>query len=115
MSEGIQTVIYPVRDLAKAKALFRALLEAEPTVDEPHYVGFRVAGQDIGLDPHGHDRGLTGPLPYWHVDDIEGTVQTLIISGAEEVEGVQDVGGGKLLATLRDADGNLLGLIQPAS
>ncbi|MEU0985776.1 VOC family protein [Streptomyces sp. NPDC005953] len=113
MAEGIQTVIYPVKDLAKAKALFRALLEVEPAVDEPNYVGFHVAGQDIGLDPHGHGRGMTGPVAYWHVNDIEDTVQTLLIAGAEEVEGVRDVGGGKLIATLKDADGNRIGLLQP--
>jgi hypothetical protein len=30
------------------------------------------------------------------------------------VEGVQDVGGGKLTAMVKDVDGNVIGLIQPA-
>jgi hypothetical protein len=53
MSEGIKTVIYPVSDLAKAKAMFSAVLGTAPVMDEPYYAGFKVNGQDIGLGPHG--------------------------------------------------------------
>ena len=68
MSHGIKTVVYPVKDTARAKTLFRNLLGVEPYVDQAYYVGFRVAGQDIGLDPNGHRAGMT---VYYHVDDIE--------------------------------------------
>lgn len=114
MSEGIQTVIYPVKDLAQAKAMFTALLGVEPVMDEPYYVGYRVAGQDIGLDPHGHSKGMTGPLAYWTVADIKASLQGLLDGGAETVQDVQDVGGGKLIASAKDADGNPIGLVQPA-
>jgi predicted enzyme related to lactoylglutathione lyase len=114
MTEGIKTIIYPVKDLASAKALFTKVLGVEPTMDEPYYVGFRVAGQDVGLDPHGHGRGMTGPVAYWNVDDIKSSVKALLDAGADEVEGVKDVGGGKLTAMVKDADGNVIGLIQPA-
>ncbi|MGW3624370.1 VOC family protein [Streptomyces sp. NPDC000880] len=114
MTEGIKTIIYPVTDLASAKALFRELLGVEPSMDEPYYVGFRAAGQDIGLDPHGHSKGMTGPVAYWHVDDIKTSVKALLDAGAEELEGVKDVGGGKLTAMVKDADGNVIGLIQSA-
>jgi predicted enzyme related to lactoylglutathione lyase len=114
MTEGIKTIIYPVKDLASAKALFTKLLGVEPSMDEPYYVGFRVAGQDVGLDPHGHSRGMTGPVAYWNVDDIKSSVKALLDAGADEVEGVKDVGGGKLTAMVKDADGNVIGLIQPA-
>jgi predicted enzyme related to lactoylglutathione lyase len=114
MTEGIKTIIYPVKDLASAKALFTKVLGVEPTMDEPYYVGFRVAGQDVGLDPHGHSRGMTGPVAYWNVDDIKSSVKALLDAGADEVEGVKDVGGGKLTAMVKDADGNVIGLIQPA-
>lgn len=114
MTEGIKTIIYPVTDLASAKALFSKVLGVEPSMDEPYYVGFRVAGQDIGLDPHGHSRGMTGPVAYWNVDDVTGSVKALLDAGAQEVEGVKDVGGGKLTAMVKDADGNVIGLIQPA-
>ena len=114
MNEGIKTVIYPVRDLAKAKALFTELLGVEPIMDEAYYVGYRVAGQDVGLDPNGHSKGMTGPVGYWHVDDIRASVKALIDAGAEEQQEVQDVGGGKLTAVVKDGDGNIIGLLQAA-
>ena len=64
MTTGMQTVIYPVRNLSAAKALFGALLGADPIMDEPYYVGYQVAGQDIGLDPHSAGKGMTGPVSY---------------------------------------------------
>jgi predicted enzyme related to lactoylglutathione lyase len=112
MTDGLKTVIYPVKDLAKAKALFGALLEVEPYADEPYYVGFKDAGQDVGLDPNGHAKGMTGPVPYWHVSDIRGRLAALVDAGAELMQDVQDVGGGRLIAFVRDADGNLVGLLQ---
>lgn len=57
MIEGIRTIIYPVKDLAKARTLYSALLGVEPSMDETYYVGFTVEGQDVGLDPHGHSQG----------------------------------------------------------
>jgi predicted enzyme related to lactoylglutathione lyase len=114
MTEGIKTFIYPVKDLAKAKTLYGKLLGVEPDMDEAYYVGFNVAGQDVGLDPHGHSRGMTGPVGYWHVDDIKSSVKALLDAGAEALQEVKDVGGGKLIASVKDADGNVIGLVQPA-
>jgi predicted enzyme related to lactoylglutathione lyase len=112
MTTGIKTVIYPVKDISSAKTLYAALLGVEPYVDEPYYVGFRVGDQEIGLDPHGHSQGMTGPVGYWHVDDIGASVKLLLDAGAEAQQAVSDVGGGKLIASVKDADGNVIALIQ---
>jgi predicted enzyme related to lactoylglutathione lyase len=109
MTEGIQTVIYPVNDLAAAKARFTALLGTEPYADSPYYVGYKVAGQDIGLDPNGH---RAGAVAYVTVTGIEGRLQSLIDAGAEVNEELKDVGGGRLIASVKDPDGNLIGLLQ---
>ena len=114
MTSGIRTVIYPVKDLAKAKTLYRELLGVEPYMDEAYYVGFNAEGQDIGLDPHGHSQGMTGPVGYWHVDDIKRSLKALLDAGAEAQQEVKDVGGGKLIASVKDTDGNVIGLIQSA-
>lgn len=71
MASGISTVVYPVEDLDRAKAFYGTLLGIEPYVDEAYYVGFRVGDQEIGLDPHGHAAGMTGPVGYRQVDDVE--------------------------------------------
>jgi predicted enzyme related to lactoylglutathione lyase len=112
MTEGFKTIIYPVRDITQAKKLFSTLLGVEPESDQPYYVGFKVGGQDVGLDPNGHKQGMTGPTPYWNVDDINGALQALLAAGAEALQGVRDVGGGRLIATVKDADGNMIGLMQ---
>lgn len=112
MTSGIRTVIYPVKDLAQAKALYTKLTGVAPIADQPYYVGFKVDGQDIGLDPNGHSQGMTGPLAYWHVDDINESLQQLVDAGAEVQQAVRDVGGGKLVASVRDPDGNPIGLLQ---
>ena len=71
----MQYVLYPVKDLDKAKALFAALFGAGPHVDSPYYVGFSVNGAEIGLVPDGHDQGMTGPIPFFDVDDISATLE----------------------------------------
>ena len=109
---GMQTVIYPVRDLDSARGVYTALLGVEPYIDQPYYVGFRVAGQELGLDPHGHGKGMTGPVGYWQVEDVRASVERLVEAGARIASDVTDVGGGKLIATLTDADGNPIGLTQ---
>jgi predicted enzyme related to lactoylglutathione lyase len=109
MNQGITTIIYPVKDIAQAKALYTNLLGVEPYVDAPYYVGFKVGDQDIGLDPNGHQHGMT---PYYQVDDIQKSLQALLDNGAELLQEVKDVGGGKLIASVKDANGNIIGLTQ---
>ena len=112
MNKSINLVVYPVKDLDQAKALYTTLLGVEPYADAPYYVGYRVGDQEIGLDPNGHKQGLTGPLPYWPVDNIKQSLQDYVAAGAEVVGEPKDVGGGKMVATIKDADGNVTGLVQ---
>ncbi|MFF5439108.1 VOC family protein [Streptomyces achromogenes] len=115
MAAGLQTIIYPVKDLDRAKAVFGALLGVEPYADEPYYVGYKAAGQDVGLDPSGHAKGMTGPVPYWHVTDLRERLAALLAAGAELLQDAQDVGGGRLIAFVKDPDGNHVGLLQDPS
>ena len=112
MSQGIKTVIFPVKDLARAKSLFSRLAGTEPHTDTAYYVGFRVGDQEIGLDPNGHSKGMSGPLGYWHVSDIRKSLQALLDGGAQLQQDVRDVGGGRLVASVKDPDGNSIGLLQ---
>ena len=72
MAPVISTVIYPVKDLAKARTLYAALLGVAPAQDEPYYVGFRVGDQDVGLDPNGHKQGMTPRSPTWRSTTSSG-------------------------------------------
>ena len=111
-TEGIKTVLHPVTDLAKAKAVYTALLGMEPQADAAYYVGYEAAGQQIGLVPGGGPQGMTSPVAYWHVTDIEAKLAEVTAAGATLKEPARDVGGGRLVATVTDPDGNVLGLLQ---
>jgi predicted enzyme related to lactoylglutathione lyase len=111
-TEGIKTVLHPVSDLAAAKPVYTALLGAPPQADASYYVGFDVAGQHIGLVPVGGPQGMTSPVAYWHVPDIEAKLAEVTAAGATVKDPVRDVGGGRLVAAVTDPDGNVLGLLQ---
>ena len=107
---GFTTIVAPVRDLDAAKAIYTALLGAEPHTDEAYYVGWNVDGCEFGLNPAGFDQGETGPLALVDVDDIDASVESLVAAGATVASPPTDVGGGARIAVLTDADGNRFGL-----
>ncbi len=111
-THGIKTVLHPVSDLAAAKAVYAALLGVPPQSDASYYVGFEAEGQQIGLVPGGGPQQMTSPVAYWHVPDIEAKLAEVTAAGATVNEPVHDVGGGRLVATVNDPDGNVLGLLQ---
>src|SRR3954466_8773784 len=110
--QGIKTVLHPVADVEKAKPVYTALLGIEPQADSDYYVGYDVAGQHIGLVPGGGPQGMTSQVAYWHVPDIEAKLAEVTAAGPVVNEPARDVGGGRLVATVTDPDGNVLGLLQ---
>jgi hypothetical protein len=46
MSEGIRTLIYPVRNVEQTKSLLKIALGTDPYIDAPYYVGFRTDGSE---------------------------------------------------------------------
>jgi predicted enzyme related to lactoylglutathione lyase len=110
---GVKTVLFPVKDMERAKALFRALM-GDPQQDSPYYVGYEIDGQNIGLTPSADRKGAAGPVCYWQVDDIRASLQALLDAGAELVQDVRHVGGGREIASVKDAEGNEIGLTHDA-
>jgi len=111
-TQGVKTILHPVTDLAKAKAVYTALLGMEPQADSPYYVGFEAEGQQIGLVPNAEQQHMTSPVAYWHVADIKAKLAEVTAAGGTLKESPRDVGSGRLVATFTDTDGNELGLIQ---
>jgi len=109
MNKGVKTIIYPVKDTNETKTLFRKLLEVEPYADQPYYVGFKVGDQDIGLVPNNPEAGMTA---FFHVDDIKNSLQILVDGGSTIIQNIKNIGGGRLIASVRDKDSNIIGLIQ---
>ncbi len=112
MTQELATIIYPVKDLAGAKKIYSALLGKAPAQDSEYYVGLQIGNQQFGLDPNGHNKGLNGPVTYWTVADIQQSLQGLLEAGAKMVQEIKDVGGGLLMASVKDADNNDIGLMQ---
>jgi catechol 2,3-dioxygenase-like lactoylglutathione lyase family enzyme len=107
--QGLRTVIYPAPDLQAAKAWWTGLMGAAPYFDEPFYVGFNVAGYELGLLPDGDP--ADGALTYWGVADVAAAVEAALGQGATAHAPVAEVGGGIVTATVRTPQGTVVGFI----
>src|SRR5260370_35016872 len=108
-TQGIKTVLHPVSDLAAAKAVYAALLGVPPQTDSSYYVGFEAEGQQIGLVPGGGQQGMTSPVAYWHVPDIEAKLAEVTAAGATAKEAPDDAGGRRTVATFTHPGANAHG------
>lgn len=107
---GMRTIIYPAPDLAASREWFTGLLGVEPYFDEPFYVGYAVAGYELGLDPAG-DPGV-GPVTYWGVPDADAALKRLLDAGATVRGEVRDVGGGIRVASAIEPAGGVIGIVE---
>ena len=107
MAENIKIIVYPAKDLNAGKKFFNTFLGVEPYVDSAYYVGYKANELEIGLDPNGK-----AVIAYIDVQDIKKSLQTLLDSGASIYKDVKEVGGGLLIAQVKDTNGNVLGLRQ---
>lgn len=112
MLTGIASVIFPTNDLEFDKAFWATALDAQPYFDQPFYVGFKIDGRELGLDPNASDEGLHGPVSYWATEDLHVTCDALLAAGASSFGDVRDIGDGVLLVALKDPSGNVFGLLQ---
>jgi len=111
---GLRTAIYHVGDIEKGKAWYSEVLGFGPYFDQPFYVGFNVAGYELGLQPGAPASGdkADGAVAYWGVDDAAAAYQRILELGATTHEAVQDVGEGIKVATVKDPFGNIFGIIE---
>ena len=111
MSSGLGSIVFPVDDLEKGKAIFTALFGQGPHTDTPYYVGYNVNGLEIALNPNARAQGQEYGVSYWTTDDIAAEIERLVAAGATVVSPPAEVGGGTTIATIADASGNRIGLI----
>jgi predicted enzyme related to lactoylglutathione lyase len=110
---GLRTAIYKVADITGAKKWYTLAFETEPYFDELFYVGFNIDGYELGLQPD--ETAATSKAEsvaaYWAASDVDAAYARLISLGAAENESPQEVGGGIIVATVKDPWGNVIGLI----
>jgi len=117
MFKALMTAVYPVKasQLADAREWYHRLIGLAPYFDQPFYVGFNVAGYELGLHPKAEgeaDKQTTGSCAYWGVDSAQTHFEHALALGAEAIEAPHDVGGGIVVASVRDPFGNFFGLIE---
>lgn len=110
---GLATSIYKVSDLDKAKEWYSKAFGVKPYFDEPFYVGFNVNGFELGLQTEDENSSTKGnaSMCYWAVNDAEAAFKEFIALGATEHEAPADVGGGVVVASVKDPWGNIIGII----
>lgn len=107
MANAIKLVVFPVKDVEKAKTLYNTFLGVEPYADSPYYVGYKVGELEVGLAPNSEDK-----VVYIDTEDIQASLKELVDAGAELYSDAKNVGGGLLVAQVKDVDGNILGFRQ---
>lgn len=110
---GLRTTIYKVSDLEAAKKWYSQAFQTTPYYEEPFYVGFSIAGFELGLQPTDESNLAIAEnvLSYWGVEKIQEAYDRLLELGAITHEPPQNVGGPILVATVKDPWGNIIGLI----
>jgi predicted enzyme related to lactoylglutathione lyase len=106
---GLRTVIHPVTDLAAATQWWTSLLGFGPYFEEPFYVGFEVAGYELGLLPGSNV--ADGALTYWGVVDCQAAMDAALAAGATVHTPAAEVGEGIVTGTVTNPDGAIVGFI----
>ena len=111
--QGLRTAICHVGDLQEAKEWYSEVLGISPYFDEPFYVSFNVGGYELGLDPDvtGVTRG-DNVVAYWGVKDAAVAYQRILGLGAQKHSEPREVGGGIVVAAVKDPFGNVFGIIE---
>ncbi len=124
---GFATINYWADDVAAAAAWYTDVLGVRPYFERPGpdgrpaYVEFRLGDHqaELGLvdrrfAPPGSARGPGGALMYWHVDELESTLERLLAAGASAYEPLTPRGDGFTTAAVVDPFGNVLGVMHNA-
>jgi predicted enzyme related to lactoylglutathione lyase len=118
MLRGFTTISYWAADHAAAKRWYSELLGIEPYMDTPGYFEFRFGDYshelgviDAAYAPPGMTDGPAGVVMYWHVDDVQATLDRLLAMGATLHDEPRDRGRGYITASVVDPFGNVLGIM----
>ena len=110
---GLRTTIYKVGDIQKATEWYSKAFATAPYFNEPFYVGFNIAGYELGLQPEEipTTNKVESVVSYWGTENIQEAYDRLIDLGATENEKPENVGGEIMTATVKDPFVNVVGLI----
>ena len=104
-------------DLNNLLPFYRDTLGLTVQFESPEFIVFGSGGPTMGLGTHSEVKGKAGD-PYRHMvgldsDDLDGDYERLKKAGVDFIEAPTNYGGLRI-ATLRDPEGNIIQLFQPA-
>lgn len=123
MLRGLTTVSFYADDMAAAEAWYTELLGFAPYYEHavagaPAYIEFRIGDyqHELGIiDRRFAPEQSTGPadatMVFWHVDDLEKSLQRLVDLGAVLHAEPREHGPGFVTASVIDPFGNVLGVM----
>jgi len=114
---GLATISFYAADHEAAKKWYTEFLGIEPYFNVPGYSEFRVGDYqhelgiiDSAFAPDGAIKTPAGAIAYWHVDDLETTLDKLISIGATAYQPITNYGS-FVTASVIDPFGNILGIM----
>lgn len=115
---GLSTVSFWAADHAAARAWYTEFLGFAPYFERPGYIEFRIGDyqHELGIidsryAPPGMAKTPGGEIVYWHVDDLQATLNRLLELGAQSYGPVTTHGDGFVTASVIDPFGNILGIM----
>lgn len=119
MLRGFATITYFAEDLEAAKAWYTELLGVPPYYEVPDgYAEFRIGDceDELGIikgnwAKHDLSAAPGGEIMFWHVDDLDASIERLLALGAKEYEPKTEHGEGFVTASFLDPFGNVLGIM----
>jgi predicted enzyme related to lactoylglutathione lyase len=118
MLQGLTTVSYWSDDVNAAKKWYGELLSIEPYFNVPNQDG-SLGYSEFRVGDYQHELGIidrqyapsASTIVYWHVADVEVTLEKLLSMGAKTLEAPKDRGQGFITATVIDPFNNVLGIM----
>lgn len=123
---GMANVSFWAEDVRAARDWYNEVFGIEPYFQRPDaanpvYIEYRVGDfqHEIGIidrkfQPATAQPGPGGAILYWHVDDLQATLDGLLELGATLYQPITDHSGGKgafVTASVTDPFGNVLGVM----
>lgn len=109
---GLRTHAIATDDVPATRDWYATLLGFDPYFDQRFYVGFDVAGYELGVFPSSamEDDGHA-TTTYWATDDVRAAMARAVEMGATVIETAKDVGDDIVVGAVRDPFGNAFGFI----
>lgn len=118
---GMANISFYAADHEAAKKWYTEFLGKEPYFNVRGYAEFRIGDYqhelgiiDSAYAPEGATNGPAGAITYWHVDDLQASLERLLSLGATVYQPVTDHSGGAgkfVTASVTDPFGNILGVM----